>query len=102
METEIAKIISTLLNGGIVCAGILSLWYSLVLLVVAFKQSIWWGLGYLIVPCVSIFFVIAHWEVAKSPFLKSILTVLTFYGIIMLGEYLDLELWLKMDDMLDN
>ena len=43
------------------------------LLVVAFKTSIWWGLGSLIVPFVSLIFVIMHWETAKKPFLWGLL-----------------------------
>ena len=43
------------------------------LLVVAFKTSILWGLGSLIVPFVGLIFVIMHWEAAKKPFLWSLL-----------------------------
>ena len=39
------------------------------LLVVAFKESILWGIGCLLVPCVGLVFAIMHWEKAKKPFL---------------------------------
>ena len=39
------------------------------LLVVAFKKSVWWGLGSLLIPFVSLIFVIMNWQVAKKPFL---------------------------------
>jgi hypothetical protein len=42
------------------------------LLVVAFQESIWWGLGSLLLPIVSLIFVIMHWQVSKKPFLISL------------------------------
>jgi len=39
------------------------------LLVVAFKKSVWWGLGSLLIPFVSLIFAIMNWQVAKKPFL---------------------------------
>lgn len=42
------------------------------LLVVAFKESVWWGLGSLLLPFVSLIFVIMHWQVSKKPFLISL------------------------------
>jgi hypothetical protein len=39
------------------------------LIVVAFKKSVWWGLGSLIVPFVGLIFAILNWQVAKTPFL---------------------------------
>jgi len=33
---------------------------------------VWWGLGSIFVPFVSLIFVITHWEVAKRPFLVSV------------------------------
>jgi hypothetical protein len=42
------------------------------LLVVAFKESVWWGLGSLLLPFVSLIFVIMHWQVSKKPFLISV------------------------------
>ena len=39
------------------------------LLVVAFQESIWWGIGSLLLPIVGLIFVILHWQEAKKPFL---------------------------------
>lgn len=45
------------------------------LLVVAFKTSILWGLGTFFIPFVGLVFVFMHWQVAKKPFLLSLLAV---------------------------
>lgn len=42
------------------------------LLVVAFQESVWWGLGSLFLTPVAIVFVILHWQVSKKPFLISL------------------------------
>ena len=51
---------------------IISLVGGIWILVNAFKTSIWWGLGSLFVPFVSLIFLITHWAVAKRPFLISV------------------------------
>lgn len=51
---------------------IISLVGGIWLLVVAFKQSIWWGLGSLLIGPVALVFTIMHWQVAKKPFLISL------------------------------
>jgi len=56
------------------------------LLIVAFKESIWWGLGSLFIPFVSLIFVVLHWSVAKTPFLISLLSVvMVIAGAFMMG-----------------
>jgi hypothetical protein len=50
---------------GSVVALVGAIW----LLVVAFKESVWWGLGSIFIPFVSLVFVIMHWQVSKKPFL---------------------------------
>lgn len=51
-------------------AGLLvSLGAGLWLLVLAFQESIWWGLGSLLLSPVMLVFVILHWQQAKRPFL---------------------------------
>ena len=52
--------------------GLIALVGAIWLLVVAFQKSIWWGLGSLLIPFVSLIFVIMHWQVSKKPFLISI------------------------------
>jgi hypothetical protein len=45
------------------------------LLVVAFQESILWGIGCLLVPCIGLIFAIMHWEKAKKPFLIELVGV---------------------------
>ena len=54
---------------------IIALVYGIILLVKAFQTSIWWGLAYLLIPFAALVFVIVHWEVAKKPFLMSLLSI---------------------------
>jgi hypothetical protein len=49
--------------------GVVGLVGFIWLVVVAFKESILWGIGCLLVPCVGIVFAIMNWEKAKKPFL---------------------------------
>ncbi len=63
---------------GIVLLGIgvvVGLVGGIMLLIKAFQASVWWGLGSLFVPFVSLIFVISHWQVAKKPFLISLISV---------------------------
>lgn len=62
---------------GSLVAGIGGLW----LLVTAFQTSVLWGLGTLLVPLVSLIFVILNWEAARRPFLLQ----LAGAGMIILG-----------------
>lgn len=69
----------------VIISFIIGIYYSIVLIIRAFQTHILWGLGYLIVPFVSLIFVIMHWDVAKKPFLMSLLTlVILFVGNSML------------------
>ena len=38
----------------------------------AFRQSIWWGLGFLFVPFVNLAFIVVHWSKAKTGSLASL------------------------------
>lgn len=52
------------------------------LLIIAFQESIVWGLLYLFVPFASFVFVVMHWEKAKTPFLVSVAsTALGFFAV---------------------
>jgi hypothetical protein len=57
--------------GGI--GGIISLIGGIWFLVVAFRETIWWGLGSIFIPFVSLIFLIIHWSDAKKPFFVSLL-----------------------------
>ncbi|QWP76583.1 hypothetical protein J5226_23890 [Lysobacter sp. K5869] len=50
---------------GIVVSLVAGIW----LLVVAFRENVWWGLGSLLLSPVALVFVILHWQQAKKPFL---------------------------------
>ncbi len=56
-------------------ATIIGLYYGIILIIRAFQVSVWWGLGYLFVPFVSLIFIVVHWQTAKEPFLKSLLAI---------------------------
>ena len=51
--------------GGAVLSTVAGIW----LLVVAFRTSVWWGLGSFFIPFVVLIFTIAYWSEAKRPFL---------------------------------
>jgi hypothetical protein len=55
---------------GLLISGVGGLW----LIFVAFRESVAWGLGILFVPFASIVFICRHWDVAKRPFLFSLLS----------------------------
>lgn len=50
---------------GAIIAVISGIW----ILVLAFQESLLWGLGSLFIPFVSLVFVIMHWDKAGKPFL---------------------------------
>jgi hypothetical protein len=52
--------------------GLGSLVFGIIILVKAFKTSLIWGLGSLIVPFVILIFVFTHWAETKKPFLYSL------------------------------
>lgn len=58
-----------LLVAGIVISVIGGIWF----LVVAFCESIFWGLGCLIIPFVSLIFLLLHWREAAKPFIVSLI-----------------------------
>jgi hypothetical protein len=61
--------------GGILMAigAIGMLIFGIQILIKAFKTSIGWGLGSLIVPFVALIFVFTHWAETKKPFLYLLL-----------------------------
>lgn len=68
-----------LILGFILCLGG-GIW----LLIEAFKESVLWGLGCLLVPFVGLIFAIMHWSECKVPFLINVAgTVLVVIGTIM-------------------
>ena len=67
--------------------GIISLIGGIWFLVVAFRQSVWWGLGSIFIPFVSLIFLIMHWADAKKPFFVSLLgaVIIIVVAILMPG-----------------
>lgn len=64
---------------------IMAIIFGFQLLILAFKNSIWWGLGFLFVPMVNFIFVFTHWNEAKTPFLRLLLSIPCFVigGLLM-------------------
>ena len=59
---------------------------SIGFLIAAFKESILWGLGCLLLGPVSIVFLIMHWNEAKNPFfLQLIGLAIMFTGLYFFG-----------------
>ena len=52
--------------------GIIMLVGGIWVLVIAFQESVLWGLGSLFIPFVSLIFVAMHWDKAGKPFLISL------------------------------
>ena len=46
---------------GILALAAFGWWYGFMLLVVAFRQSFWWGLAYLFVPLAAFIFIVLYW-----------------------------------------
>jgi hypothetical protein len=63
--------------------GLIGLAGGIWLIVVAFKESILWGI-LCFIPCVNIIFALTHWEKAKKPFL----VLLVGAALASVGSYL--------------
>ncbi len=48
------------------------------MLMAGFRESALWGIGMLVVPFVSLIFVLTHWEDAKKPFIIQVVGWLLF------------------------
>ncbi len=73
---------------GLACAVIglvIALVFGIQLLILAFRTSILWGLGYIFVPFVSLIFIAVHWDEAKTPFLRGLLAIPFFIGAVVLA-----------------
>jgi FtsH-binding integral membrane protein len=44
-------------------------------LVAAFRESVLWGIGCILLPIVQLFFLIVHWQEAKKPFAIQLLGI---------------------------
>jgi len=84
-----------LVVGSILCViGVA--WFA----IVAFRESVLWGLGCLFLPVVSLIFLIAHWRVAAKPFgvscLGQVIIVVALLMILPHGYTQDDE-WRTLD-----
>ncbi|TWT33595.1 hypothetical protein KOR34_34270 [Posidoniimonas corsicana] len=81
-------VIGSLLMGvGAIVAIVGGIW----VLVVAFQESIVWGLLSLFIPFAALVFVIMHWNKAAKPFLINVAgAVLMFVGALIAGPSPDL------------
>lgn len=74
------------LPAALLCVGvgaIVSIIGAVVYLITAFNVNILWGLGCFFVPGVSLLFLILNWEVAKRPFILSVIgSALMFAGYL--------------------
>ena len=59
----------------LVIALIICFIYGLKLIIIAFQESVLWGLLYLFLPFANLYFIITRWPECKSPFLKSLLAI---------------------------
>jgi hypothetical protein len=71
-----------LVVGGIISA-IGGIWF----IIVAFQESVLWGLGCLLIPFVSLIFLITHWRDASRPFWVSLLgSIITLVATLMMPD----------------
>ena len=68
---QIAKEQKPVVLAGCLILMLIAVWYAVVLVYLAFRQSIFWGLGYLFIPLVGMIYIVLHWDDAGKPFLIS-------------------------------
>jgi len=60
---------------------------GIMFLMVAFEESVGWGLGCLFIPFVSLLFLIMYWDRAAKPFLINLVGVLPMLlGMALMGN----------------
>ncbi|MEJ6727772.1 MAG: hypothetical protein QNK83_01225 [Akkermansiaceae bacterium] len=66
----------TIIAGILMLIGfVIALIFGIKLLIIAFKESVLWGIGSLLVPFVSLIFIAMHWDKCKGPFLKYLICI---------------------------
>lgn len=68
-ERSVGTMPMVLLVVGVILSVVGSIWF----LIVAFQESVLWGLGCMFLPFVSLIFLISHWRDAAKPFGVSLL-----------------------------
>ncbi|WFB36774.1 hypothetical protein P3T73_03235 [Kiritimatiellota bacterium B12222] len=69
----------------LVIGGVLSFAASIWYVIVAFQQSVGWGLAVFFLPFADVFFLFCHWQEAKRPFGMSIFSFLLLLGGVVLS-----------------
>ena len=65
---------------------IISFIYGIKLIIIAFQESVLWGLLYLFLPFANLYFIITRWPECKSPFLKTLIAIPFFIvGAVMIS-----------------
>ena len=52
----------------LIIGGLIMLYGSILFLIVAFQDNVFWGLACLLVPIAALFYLVKNWEETKSPF----------------------------------
>ena len=77
----------------VLVGALMSLVFSIMLIIRAFQASIVWGLVYLFVPFGAFIFIITNWDKSWKPLMGMVLgIVLVFLGSMLLGDFLSDEL----------
>lgn len=59
----------------IIIGSVIALIYGIKLIIIAFQESVLWGLLYLFLPLANLYFIITRWTECKDPFLKTLLAI---------------------------
>jgi hypothetical protein len=71
---------------GVIGSLVGGVWF----LIIAFQENILWGLGCLIVPLVSLVFLILHFDKVWQPFLVQLASgAITVLGLMLIGPELE-------------
>jgi len=66
---------------------IISFIYGIKLIIIAFQESVLWGLLYLFLPFANLYFIITRWPECKSPFLKTLIAIpFLIVGAVMIAS----------------
>ncbi len=59
-------------------------------LIAAFKESVLWGIGCLLISPISLIFLFVHWEEAKNPFLMQLAGIGVIFFALFMGAEVDI------------
>lgn len=75
-------------SGVVILAWLVLVIGGIMFLVAAFSESFLWGIGCILVPFVSLIFLIMHWEHAKKAFFVQLAGIgLLFLGVVLAGSF---------------